>query len=119
LIDDTLTAFGEFEKNGEETDVMSIKDGSVSFKGNRRNDFNKKPNYFFSLTAFSANCLRTLLSLLCVIIGISSVTALYHYLFQINDRIFRLNVVVERLTLLLRIRDVPGSNLGLETGYPD
>jgi hypothetical protein len=25
----------------------------------------------------------------------------------------------EWLTLLLRIREVPGSNLGLETGYPD
>jgi hypothetical protein len=30
-----------------------------------------------------------------------------------------LNVVVEWLTLLLRIQQVPGSNLGLETGYPD
>jgi hypothetical protein len=29
------------------------------------------------------------------------------------------NVVVERLTLLLRFRKVPGSNLGPETGYPD
>jgi hypothetical protein len=28
-------------------------------------------------------------------------------------------VVVEWLALLLRIRKVPGSNLGLETGYPD
>jgi hypothetical protein len=28
------------------------------------------------------------------------------------------NVVVEWLTLLLRIREVPGSNLDLETGYP-
>jgi hypothetical protein len=26
--------------------------------------------------------------------------------------------VVERLTLLLRIREVPGSSLGPETGYP-
>jgi hypothetical protein len=30
-----------------------------------------------------------------------------------------LNVVVDRLTLLLRIREVPGSNLGPETGYPE
>jgi hypothetical protein len=29
------------------------------------------------------------------------------------------NIVVERLTFLLRIRKVTGSNLGLETGYPD
>jgi hypothetical protein len=29
------------------------------------------------------------------------------------------NVVVERLTLLLNIQDVTGSNLGKETGYPD
>jgi hypothetical protein len=29
------------------------------------------------------------------------------------------NVVVERLTLLLHIREVPGSNLGPKTGYPD
>jgi hypothetical protein len=29
------------------------------------------------------------------------------------------NVVVEWLTPLLHIRDVPGSNLGPETGYPD
>jgi hypothetical protein len=30
-----------------------------------------------------------------------------------------LNVVVEWLTHLLRIREVPGSNLGTETGYPE
>jgi hypothetical protein len=29
------------------------------------------------------------------------------------------NVMVEWLTLLFRIREVPGSNLGPETGYPD
>jgi hypothetical protein len=29
------------------------------------------------------------------------------------------NVVVEWLAFLLRIREVPGSNLGPETGYPD
>jgi hypothetical protein len=29
------------------------------------------------------------------------------------------NVVVERLTLLLHIREVSGLNIGLETGYPD
>jgi hypothetical protein len=29
------------------------------------------------------------------------------------------NVVAEWLTLLFRIRKVPGSTLGLETGYPD
>jgi hypothetical protein len=29
------------------------------------------------------------------------------------------NVVVEWFTLLLHIRDIPGSNLGPETGYPD
>jgi hypothetical protein len=29
------------------------------------------------------------------------------------------NFVVEWLTLLLRIREVPRSNLGPETGYPD
>jgi hypothetical protein len=29
------------------------------------------------------------------------------------------NVVVEWLALLLSIWEVPGSNLGLETGYPD
>jgi hypothetical protein len=29
------------------------------------------------------------------------------------------NVVVEWLPILLRIWEVPGSNLGLETGYPD
>jgi hypothetical protein len=29
------------------------------------------------------------------------------------------NVVVEWLTFLLRIREVPGSNLGPELGYPD
>jgi hypothetical protein len=28
-------------------------------------------------------------------------------------------VVVECLTLMLRIWEVPGSDLGLETGYPD
>jgi hypothetical protein len=31
----------------------------------------------------------------------------------------RQNVVVEWLTHLLRIRDVPGSNLGTETSYPE
>jgi hypothetical protein len=31
----------------------------------------------------------------------------------------RPNVMVEWLALLLRIREVPGSNLGPETGYPD
>jgi hypothetical protein len=30
-----------------------------------------------------------------------------------------LNFVVEWLALLLRIREVPASNLGSETGYPD
>jgi hypothetical protein len=30
-----------------------------------------------------------------------------------------LNVVVEWLSLLLLIREVSGSNLGPETGYPD
>jgi hypothetical protein len=30
-----------------------------------------------------------------------------------------LNVMVEWLTALLRIRQVPGSYLGLEIGYPD
>jgi hypothetical protein len=29
------------------------------------------------------------------------------------------NVLVEWLTLLFHIREVPGSNLGLETGNPD
>jgi hypothetical protein len=29
------------------------------------------------------------------------------------------NIVVEWLTLLLHIREVPGSNLDLETGHPD
>jgi hypothetical protein len=29
------------------------------------------------------------------------------------------NVMVERLTILLRIREVPDSNLGPEIGYPD
>jgi hypothetical protein len=29
------------------------------------------------------------------------------------------NVVVEWLTLLLRIREISGSNLGPKTGYPD
>jgi hypothetical protein len=29
------------------------------------------------------------------------------------------NVVIERLTLLFRFREVPGSNLGPETGYSD
>jgi hypothetical protein len=29
------------------------------------------------------------------------------------------NVVVEWPTILLRVREVPGSNLGPETGYPD
>jgi hypothetical protein len=33
--------------------------------------------------------------------------------------IFTLNVLVEWLTLLLNIREIPGSNLGPETGYPD
>jgi hypothetical protein len=27
--------------------------------------------------------------------------------------------MVELLTILLRIREVPGSNLGTETGYPE
>jgi hypothetical protein len=39
------------------------------------------------------------------------------------DKIFisaeRPNIVVEWLTFLLRIWDVPGSILGLETGYPN
>jgi hypothetical protein len=30
-----------------------------------------------------------------------------------------LNVVVERLTVLLPVREVPGSNFRAETGYPD
>jgi hypothetical protein len=29
------------------------------------------------------------------------------------------NVMVERLTLLVCIQQVPGSNLGLETSYPN
>jgi hypothetical protein len=32
---------------------------------------------------------------------------------------YKLNVVVEWLTRLLRIREVPGSNLGPDTGYTD
>jgi hypothetical protein len=34
-------------------------------------------------------------------------------------RIYIPYVVVEYLTLLLRIREIPDSYLGLETGYPD
>jgi hypothetical protein len=30
-----------------------------------------------------------------------------------------LNVLIEWLAFLLRVRDTPGSNLGQETGYPD
>jgi hypothetical protein len=37
---------------------------------------------------------------------------------QIRDKV-PLNVVDERLTLLLRIREVPASNIELENGYPD
>jgi hypothetical protein len=29
------------------------------------------------------------------------------------------NVAVQRLALLLRLREIRGSNLGTETGYPD
>jgi hypothetical protein len=39
--------------------------------------------------------------------------------FMPSYRIFLMpNVVVERLTLLLRIREVQGSKLGLETCFP-
>jgi hypothetical protein len=37
----------------------------------------------------------------------------------VNFNIVKPIVVVEWLTLLLRIRKVPGLNLGSETGYPD
>jgi hypothetical protein len=33
--------------------------------------------------------------------------------------IIQLNIVVEWLTLPIRIADIPGTNLGLKTGYPD
>jgi hypothetical protein len=36
-----------------------------------------------------------------------------------NDETHTLNVVLEWLTLLLRIREIPGPNLGTETGYTD
>jgi hypothetical protein len=36
-----------------------------------------------------------------------------------EEHTLKLNDVVKQLTLLLRIRDIPGSNLGPETGYPD
>jgi hypothetical protein len=38
---------------------------------------------------------------------------------HVNDMPMQLNITVECLTLLLCIRDVPGSILGPETGYPD
>jgi hypothetical protein len=42
-----------------------------------------------------------------------------HKLFGANEASFEQNVVVERLTLLLRIREVTGPNLGPKTGYID
>jgi hypothetical protein len=39
----------------------------------------------------------------------------YPFSFTISKK----NIVVECLTLLLRIREVLSSNLGPETGYPD
>jgi hypothetical protein len=36
-----------------------------------------------------------------------------------GDEVNAPNVVIEWLTLLLRIREVPISNVGPETGYPD
>jgi hypothetical protein len=45
-----------------------------------------------------------------------SVTNVFILVFSI---VFVPNVVVEWLTLLLRIWEVLGSNLGPETGYPD
>jgi hypothetical protein len=39
---------------------------------------------------------------------------------QIDNIHFKLlNVMIEWLTLLLCIQEIPGSNLGLESGYPD
>jgi hypothetical protein len=38
---------------------------------------------------------------------------------NIHFRSTILNVVVERLMLLLHIQEIPGSNLGPETSYPD
>jgi hypothetical protein len=38
---------------------------------------------------------------------------------KLEDGSFLINVVVEGLTLLLRIREVTSSNLGSKTGYPD
>jgi hypothetical protein len=37
----------------------------------------------------------------------------------VKHETFSPNVVLERLALLLRIREVPGLNFGPETGYPD
>jgi hypothetical protein len=36
-----------------------------------------------------------------------------------NNNMVTPNVIVEWLTILLRIREVSGSNLGPETSYPD
>jgi hypothetical protein len=39
--------------------------------------------------------------------------------FKQTSTTYKPNVMVEWLALLLHIRKVPGSNLGLQTGYPD
>jgi hypothetical protein len=46
-------------------------------------------------------------------------TLYYKELMKETDINLGLNVVIEWLAFLLRIREVPGSNLGPETGYPD
>jgi hypothetical protein len=42
-----------------------------------------------------------------------------HHLPSLVDATMESDVAVEWLTLLLRIRDVSGSVIGPETGYPD
>jgi hypothetical protein len=40
-------------------------------------------------------------------------------MYLINTNKIAPNVMVEKLTLMLHIREVPGSNLSLQTGYPE
>jgi hypothetical protein len=75
-------------------------------------------NPYFETSTHSNNCNTTSKSN-----ELLNITVNYFYLrlFQMHDyfRYMTPNVVVEWLKLLLRIREVRGSNLGPKTVYPD
>jgi hypothetical protein len=53
-----------------------------------------------------------------MLVRVQPIQAGRHFAHNANSRREFQNVVVEWLTLLPRIREAPGSNIGQETGHP-